>query len=349
MAYLVKRGNTYHLCHNADGKRTRMSLGLRANVAQEVRRAKELEAEYTLKERRRAVASPAFGSEGRWEMWVTEWAAMKYRSNAGSHRRWESVWRTLLMFFEDKKIAHPQQLTRAHCFEYFEWRSKPDPERGKFAACHNTTLLEITKLGSIMKEAVLRGFAPANPCRELGIGQEDKKKPSDLSDEDLKVIEEAIAQQPAEKREYLWPSYLIARFHGVRLQETHFNPMKAVNLKTMEITFLQKGKRTRTKPLHPKLVPLFTELQERKATETFKKPKSFSAKWFTFFSGLKLPSEPDKPCFHSFRVVVQNRLRRAGVPDEIRRMYLSHERQVDVHEGYSRIKVEELKVCHAAL
>lgn len=349
MAYLVKRGTTFHLAYKVSGAWKRMSLDLKTDVGQDVRKAKEIEAEYTLKERRSGEVGSIYGSESKWEEWVPTWAEMKYRKNSGSYRRWQSVWRTLQMFFTDKGIHHPRQLTRAHCFEYFEWRKKPDAEKGKFAACHNTALLEITKLGAIMKEAVLRGYAPANPCRELGIGQEEKLKPSDLSDEDLAVIEKAISEQPEKKRAYLWPSYLLARYHGVRLSETHLNPMRDVDLEAMEITFLQKGNRTRVKPLHPKLVPLFTELKKQKAKETFPMPKSFAAKWNTFFSSIELPSEPSKPCFHSFRVMVQNRLRRANVPDEIRRRYLSHERLRDVHEGYSRITVDEMKVCHAAL
>jgi hypothetical protein len=56
-------------------------------------------------------------------------------------------------------------------------------------------------------------------------------------------------------------------------------------------------------------------------------------------------------CFHSLRVTVENVMREAGVPKEIREMYLTHEheRAGDVNAEYDRVKLREMLVCHAHL
>ena len=98
---------------------------------------------------------------------------------------------------------------------------------------------------------------------------------------------------------------------------------------------------------------MFTELQARRATETFPQPKSFAKEWHNFLHRCGLKATKPDACFHSLRVTVQNRLRRAGVPKEIRKAYLSHDGRDDVNELYDRIDdgpdVDEMLVCHAPL
>lgn len=354
MAYLVVRGDIYHLCHNAtpDGKRARFSTGYRTDIGKQVRLAKEMEAEYTLKERQANVGRPRFREEEKWDNWLPGFIAMHYHGNAGTLRRYKSVERTLRMFWTEHGIETPRQLTRQHCFAYFEWRKKPDASKGKFAATHNTALLEIQTLGMIMKEAVIRGYAQANPCRELGFGREEEQKPMDLNDALLAELEANIATAPDADRLILERSYLVARYHGVRLTETHVNPMRDVALNadrtSGEITFYQKGGRKRTKPLHPKLIPLFAELIDAGASESFPMPANLAALWHRYFVRWKMKRH-GKVCFHSLRVTVQNKLRRAGIPEDVRKAYLSHEAGGDVHAGYSRVMMDEMRACHGVL
>lgn len=372
MAYIVKRGNVFHLSHcaTADGKRTRFSTGLRDDIPGHVRRANELEAEYTLKERTDAVNIPRHRANEKWDKWVYYeredgkhggWAAIRYK-NDGTLTRWLSIWKTLKIFFEANRIHTPRDLTRQHCFDYFPWRITPERETetqmkarkklGLHKATRNTALLEMRTLGVIMKEAVFSGYAPANPCRELGLGKAEENKPVELTDKALEELEANIQNAPEPERTILWRSYLIAIKHGVRISETCVNPMRDVLLRepnTSEITFYQKGGRVRTKPLHPDLFQMFKELQGAKATATFPKPINFQAFWWKRINGWGMRETYGKVCFHSLRVTVQNKLRRAGINDEIRRAYLSHERKGDVHSGYSRIGVNELRVCHPVL
>lgn len=372
MACLVKRAGVYYLSHcaNPERKRQRISLGLRTDIGQDVRRAKEIEAEHTHRERQAgATIGPRFRSEEQWDSWVPEFMRMRYRNSPGTHRRWESMWRTLRLYLEEKGIKTPRQLTRQHCFDYFAWRVSPverpgmserekaavrkqladDKKRGKFFAVHNTAHLELSNLRKIMKEAVHRQFAPYNPALELGVGLDEKVKPCEFTDEMLAKMEAYINEQSDPDKTILWRSYMVARYHGVRLMETNVNPSEDFDPVALTVNFYQKGGRKRTKPLHPALVPMFQELKAAGATKLFDRPASFASFWFSHMERSGMKAIHPKACFHSFRVTVQNKLRRAGIHDEIRRAYLSHEKQGDVHEGYSRIKTEELKVCHAAL
>lgn len=355
MAYFIKRKGVYYICHTANGARERFSTGLKTNVATHKRRAQDLLAEYEAKEIETRTRRPKFREEERWEMWVPAFIAMRYRNKPETARRFQSVWRTLLIFFKEFKIETPRQLTRDLCFKYFEWRVVPNAKIGLMPAVHNTAHLEMTKLGMLMKEAVIRGYAQGNPCRELGVGMDEKHKPADLSDAVVSEIEKLIQEVTDENhRTILWRSFLLARYHGVRLSETHVHPMRDVDLTEQggeTITFHQKMGRVRTKPLHFALVPLFKELQAAGATEFFHLPMSFSSFWWNYISRRwNLPAKHGaKICFHSFRVRAQNKLRRAGVAPEIRKAYLSHERQADVHDGYSRVQMDEMRACHKFL
>jgi hypothetical protein len=359
MAYLVKRGGVYYLSHcaNPERKRERISLGLRVDIGQDVRKAKEIEAEHTHRERQAgATIGPRFRSEEHWDSWVPEYMRQRYRNKPGTYRRWESMWRTLRLYLEEKGVKTPRQLTRQHCFDYFAWRVvtdakqiEADKKRGKFKAVHNTAHLELSNLRKIMKEAVLRRFAPYNPALELGIGLDEKQKPCEFTDDMLAKLEAYILEQPEPDKTILWRSFMVARYHGVRLMETNVNPAADFDPVALTVNFYQKGGRKRTKPLHPALVPMFQELHASGATELFKFPGNFASYWFAHMERSGMKAIHPKACFHSLRVTVQNKLRRAGIHDEIRRAYLSHEKQGDVHEGYSRIKTDELKVCHAAL
>jgi integrase len=272
------------------------------------------------------------------------------------------------MYLEEINVTMPRQLTYAHCIGYLTWRKTPDARIGKYAAGHNTAVLELKFLALVMKHAVRSGFAPGNPCRELDLKREPARKYPQLKDHDIQMIVDGIQAEPPEKRAFLWPSFLIAYYHGVRLVETYLNPRTQVKLypqhdgrRVGAITFFQKGNKKRVKPLHPELrALLFDDLLKAKAGVSFPLPKSFAKEWHNFFHRCGLKALKPNVCFHSFRVTVQNRLRRAGVPKEVRKAYLSHDGQDDVNARYDRIDdedfglddfdmIDEMLACHAPL
>ena len=65
-------------------------------------------------------------------------------------------------YFEDIEITHPATLRREHVTGYLEWRKKRGGER-------NTAIHEIKFLGTLMDEAINRGYATTNPARKLHI------------------------------------------------------------------------------------------------------------------------------------------------------------------------------------
>lgn len=328
----------------------RESTGYRFGFKDETKKARELEALKTLNERR---GRPGTLGEG-WNAWVDDFLAARCSQSPKTLLRYRNAWRNLAMFLDEREVRIPRQLTRAHCFAYTEWRKEADCENQKYRAGHNTAVLELKLLGMVMKEAVIRGYAPANPARELGIKRAARKKFPEYSDAELKIISEAIDREPKKKQGFFRNSFLVARYHGVRLLETHVNPMADVALwsegevRCGSIVFRQKGDKVRTKPLHPKLVPLFEDLRSRGALENFKMPKSFAKEWHNLLirSGIKAASP--NACFHSLRVTVKSRLRRAGIGKELAMEYLSHEAG-DVDESYNRFTLQDLRECHRAL
>jgi hypothetical protein len=122
----------------------------------------------------------------------------------------------------------------------------------------------------------------------------------------------------------------------------------AVNGLEGSIVFHQKGGKVKEKPLHPKLIPLFQELQSRRKTVAYP-PVKWSAIWTDFLRRAGLKDENPNSCFHSLRVTVKNQLDAAGISTEIVREYLSHS-AADVHSSYGRFEnLDKLRVCHAAV
>lgn len=323
----------------------RESTGLKVGSGSDYRAARQLVADRSAAESRLTGGAPL----QRWKVWVAPFLKLRYRRSAQSLLRYEIAWKSVAFFLEEHDVNIPRQLTRQHCLDYFAWREKSDVGNGKYNAGHNTALLEIKLLGLVMKEAVLRNFAPANPARELGIKRDAVRKPCEFTDADLQEIDKAIDLVPEPDRTMLRRSSLIARCHGVRLSETCVNPMRDVVLgPDPAITFHQKGGKVRTKPLHPSLIPLFAELQKAQAQVVFERPKSFAKEWHNFFKRAGLKTRLPNACFHSFRVTVENRLRRGGIEKALRMEYLSHEAK-DVNSGYDRFTLAELRACHALL
>ncbi len=355
MATLYKRkkrvGKIMEVCspfwwvkfRNTSGAICYESTGFLHGNGDGTRRAQELEARKTLEERQ----STTTNQSERWDVWVLQFIADRYKHQTNSRTRYGVAWRTLRMYLDEIEITLPRQLMYIHCTNYLNWREKSDKPNGKYNAGHNTAVLELKFLALVMKEAVRRGFAHGNPCRELELTRVPTKKFPQYSDDDIQLIVEGIHKEPKPKKKFLWPSFLIAYYHGVRLNETNVNPARDVRGNT--ITFHQKGGKVRVKPLHPELVELFQPLVARKAKETFPQPKSFAKEWFNFLHRCGMKALKPEACFHSLRVTVQNRLRRAGVKKEIRKAYLSHDGADDVNELYDRIEEDEMLVCHTPL
>jgi integrase len=329
-----------------DLKIKRASTGFRKGVGPDTRRAEQLRAEYTLRESNLQSAS---GDES-WGRWVPQYLRLRYANAAPSLLRYSIAWRTLAMFLADREITLPRQLTRAHCLDYMDWRAQPDKRRGKYTAGHNTAHLEIKTLGILMAEAVLRNYAPYNPCRDLEIHRVKPKEKPELTPEIIQLIDVKINDQPESVRTFLRNSFDIARYHGCRISETHLNPLRDVefNGDRCHITFRAKGGGDHTVPLHPKLLPLFQQLRASGKTETYPLPKSPAKTWFNFLTRIGVKRKLPGACFHSTRVTVASALARSSVSEKKAMAYLGHA-STTVHRLYVRLRPDDLSDCADAI
>jgi len=347
------------------GEVVAQSTGLRVGNAHDKRAAAELEAQKTLAERE--TGRPARNEA--WAHWVRTFLATHYSQNEGSLTRYSSAWRNVELYLKEMKIAAPRNLTREHCLHYFEWRKTPDIKNGKYRAGHNTALLDIKVLCLVMKEAVRRGLARENPARDLGVRRAPRKLRPEFTDEIYDVILAAIKKEPEPQQTFLRNSFLIARWHGVRLNETYLNPQtqvwqqafqfqrkkKLVSENRWMILFHQKGGKSLPKLLHPELIPLFTELRANGAKETYVKPDASLTRcwrasriWHEFLKRCGVRDKLPGACFHSLRISAASRLARAGVSQSKAKEYLSHA-STTVHEAYIRWRPEDVEECHDAL
>lgn len=322
----------------AHGELRYESTGLRVGIGKDTRLASEFVAEKTLIERRtRGVTA---GEQ--WNAWVPGFLDERYRNKPQSHLRYSTAWRTIKMFLAEKSIFSPRALTRQDCQAYIEWRQVPDKRNGKYRAGHNTALLELKTLGLIMREAVIRNYAAANPCRELGISRIAGRVKPHYSLAEITLVRVAAQKQQEPLRSFLVNSFEIARYQGCRLSETYLNPMKDVSLKDMRITFRAKGGKEHVTRLHPKLRPLFAQLIRDKRTETYKPVKSPAKTWFNFLKSIGLKAANPNLCFHSLRVTVATELARANVHESKAMRFLGHA-STTVHRSYQRLRPDDLE------
>ena len=306
-------------------------------------RARQLRADRTCEELKAGTAS----AQEQWDAWVEEYLTGRY---GPTQRRCKDAWRMVRMFLDEKEIEVPRQLVREHCLAYMDWRTQPDADNKKYQAGHNTAQLEIKVLTIVMSEAVIRKYAPFNPCRDLHIKRHPGRQKPELPQSALDEIQLAIESEPEPRRTFFRHSFLIARYHGCRLTETHLNPSYDVesNHNGTLITFHAKGSVIHTVKLHPLLIPLFTQLRAEGRTETYAMPKSPAKDWFNFLTRIGIKRQFPGACFHSLRVTAATTLARRGVSEKKAMSYLGHA-STTVHRSYVRLKPDDLDDCSNAL
>ena len=330
------------------GKGVRESTRYRFGIGTETRKAMELVAVRTLKERQKPAGNP-----GQWDTWVTDY--IREQVSGRSQICYLVSWTTLRMFLIEHEITAPRELTYLLCTKYVPWRTHSDMPGGKYRAGRNTAIQEIRLLRWLMREAVRREYSDANPARELVVKRAPRRLYPDLTDAQLQQIYQAIHTEAEPQQTRLLRSFAISLLQGVRLNETNVNPIEDVAFdgEFPTIRFLQKGGRIRTKPLHPQLHALFQGLQSAGETRTYPLRVTangrWNADWTRFFRRHGINAAIPNVCFHSLRVTVENVLREAGIEQRVRENYLTHEHCKDVNSAYDRVKLRELPACQPPL
>jgi integrase len=208
---------------------------------------------------------------------------------------------------------------------------------GMKARTKNTALTEMKILSIVMKEAVLRGLAPANPLYQLGIQRTPvKRKPAITSEEQARVEGELSKEWVPQ---WMRDQWLVAMKHGCRLREVQvpLTPDR-LNLERMAITFQGKKGKLHTMPLHEDCVGLVKRRLAEHARVLVELAPSPSKWWRKLLDRAGCPHFS----FHSTRVSVITRLALAGIPEPVTRAFVGHASQT-VHQIYQQFRVEEVR------
>ena len=332
MACTIKRpGSPYWYIQFTDAKcqRRREATRFRIGVGSETRKARELAAEYTLKERKR----PKKEARENWNEWVGDYIA-GLRLSPLSIIRYQASWESLLKFLKDRDITGPRFVSYALCMDYLSWRKKNAAGRKK-PASHNTAILELKVLGLVMGEAVRRDYCQANPCRELRIPRDKPREKPELTDEQIDTIRTALKTKP----EWMSDAFELSIHHGCRLSECRV-PLGDVDFERGLIHFRKtKGDKPFTVPIHPGILPLLKRKAASGAPFVSDVPRNDSKPFHSLFKRLGLVGVS----FHSTRVTVVSRMARSPeIKPELARRYVNHSSEL-VHRIYQRIGADDLR------
>lgn len=278
------------------GKILRKSTGIDVALPGARRKANGVAAKWTVRE----MAAPRTRELERWETWARPYLDERYKDR-GSHKNAILAISDLMEFFKEKEIRTPRQVTHDHVAAFVPWRiSNKKLEKVK----KNTALLRFVYFRVLMGEAVRRGFADFNLCRDAEHEREPSKEKLEISEAHQKKIEAELESKPAWMRE----QFLVLMRQGCRVAETSV-PMERIDEKAMTITLKLKGGWMHTAALHPDLLPLVAKARSEGRTALIEGPPtgSWPAIWSDFFKRRELPYS-----IHCTRVTVITRLARAG-------------------------------------
>ena len=114
-----------------------------------------------------AAASKETGTGEAWSEWVDDWLVQHHCNTASTLSGAKIAWSNWRLYLDEKAIKVPRALTHRHVVDYVAWRVAKRKESGGPGGpqiSKNTAIHEVGVCGSVMREAVLRGFATVNPC-----------------------------------------------------------------------------------------------------------------------------------------------------------------------------------------
>lgn len=283
-----------------------------------------------------AAAVSGVGQGMSWGAWVPRWLELGFKPR--SRQRYTTAWAHLECYLHERKLSVPRAVNYATAEDYLAWRTAQTRRRGTFIN-YNTALTELRFFGSVMREAVRRGFCDGNPIGQLGLSRRNvKEKPEITEAEDLRIRSE-LGKRPR----WMLECYQVAICQGCRLMETMV-PMSQVDLARNTITFHGKGGKVFTTAMHPGVRPLAEAKQKVGSRHLVDLPPMPAKAWWTFFREVGLPHL----CFHCTKVTVITRLCRAGVPQGVAMSYVNHSSE-EVHRIYQRLKVADVGQAVSAL
>lgn len=280
-----------------------------------------------------ATTEQAAGRQG-WA-WVPGWLTARWRAKPRTLHIYEIHWRWLFDFFCEQEVGHPAGVTRAHCFDYVEWRTRQVKQKSGRNPKMNTALGELKLLRQVMAEAIARGLVAENPASKLGIEREEVAPKPDISDAEAEKIYAALESEPR----WMQRSFFLAFNTGLRIATTRVHRAQVHWEEGRIIIERPKGGRKRefAIEIYPAIEPMLRAWWESGEEWLWTAPKGAekmtSLHFMRFFRKIGLPHL----CFHCTRVAFITRGAMNGVPEAAMMQMVNHARG-EVHRIYQRWK-----------
>ncbi|MEQ1862885.1 MAG: site-specific integrase [Chthoniobacteraceae bacterium] len=311
------------------GRLVRESTGVRRDSEGGKQLANRKRAEAEVKE----LSAPQVRHGERWQAWAREYLDDRYLGS-GSHKNALTALADLLAFFEAHSIYTPRMLSYATASQFMKWRlsAKTLPR-----IHHNTARLRFVYLSVLMSEAVRRGFADGNPCREVKAGKIAAKAKLEISAEH----EAQIVTLLASSKPWMLEQWRVLMLTGCRIAETVV-PLDRIDTEEMTITFKLKGGKLHTAPLHRELMPLVERARCERRPTLIAPPAAAHAVWCLWFKKHGFPYSA-----HCTRVTVITRLLRDNFSPAKVCALIGHSEEVNVI--YRRLKPTDVRELLSAL
>jgi integrase len=272
----------------------------------------------------------------KWEDWVVPWIDERWgnRTNRTPTLYTNYFWRWL-KYFKEIEISHPAALRREHVTGYLAWRQKHGGER-------NTAIHEIKFLGTLMDEAINRGYATVNPARKLHIEKSASIEKVPWSELEVEQVGKALAER--DRFGWMRATYLMGLYQAARLRQSSI-PISCIDFKRRIIAYPSdkvKGGKGYSQPIDPVFYPVLGELVERRkaiASPLLCDIPEFgpSIEWRRFLDELGLKHL----CHHGLRATWITRAALAGIPESLAKRFVNHASS-QVHAIYQRITATDL-------
>lgn len=334
-SYYTRKGSPYYWLRyqSPDGTWGDKSSKIRTDGVGAIRKIKQQAAEHTMRE----IHRDRIGTANTFDSWVPAFFAQRY-PNGKTRVRYLNAWSALSTYLDHIGVISPLQVTYRQCVDYPGFRTTP-PTNALRGRSHNTALTELKVFSAIMQEAVRRSYVTANPALRLGLKRTPPKKKPEITTKEQAKIETALLKQD----EWMRDCWTVAMRQGCRLSETAAS-LNNVDSTRREITFVGKGGRIHTAPLHSDLLPLVRRAKRERRSRLVDLPNYAAKKWHQFFKKIGLRHLS----FHSTRVTVVTRLARRGHAISLTKAYVGHASDT-VHAIYQRLAPADVRHLGEAL
>ena len=341
MASIYRRPETNYIWityKGEDGKRKRVNTGYRWDNNIERFQAEKLAKAKTFEE----LKNKPIKERGGWD-WIPEFIEARWgQKKNGTLNLRKKYYFTFRKFVDEKGIAIPGAVRREHASMFLEWRKQQGAGR-------NTAIAEIKVMGTILEEAVARGYMTANPFRKLGFKQEEQKHKVPWTPQQVEVA--LAAAEEVERFGWLHVALLLGRYQAIRLNQCQA-PLVDVDLRRRIIHYpdsIVKGGKGYSQPIDPEFYPILCEIVEHRRklgkSTLCDLPLCSSVLIRRFLDGL---SERDGDggfrllCHHGLRATWITQAALSGVITEtLAKRFVNHASS-EVHAIYQRITATDL-------